>query len=327
MAAITHRASSLLCLFFLAALATSNQAVEAPLKNPLSYNAFSLQSFNENVATRLFVNTQTHKDLWRRIRDGFSWETAAHNPRVRKQIQAFLNNPGAVEKIAKNAAPFLYLIVAEIERRGMPMELALLPMVESRYEPNAKSPVGASGLWQIMPATGRHLGLKHTAWYDGRKDIQASTEAALKYLDFFNTNNVFDGDWLLSLAAYNAGEGSVRKAMRRNSRTGKPKDYWNLPLPQETKDYVPKLLALATILSNPEKYNLDLPHLPNHAHLASVTVDAHTKLTEVMKLANMSAEQFYQLNPGFTRAARPNQDYEVLLPIENARLLELNLGV
>ena len=160
-------------------------------------------------------------------------------------------HPTYLKNLFERAEPFLYYILNELEKRNMPTEIALLPAIESAYKPNAVSKSKASGLWQFIPSTGKHYGLKQNWWYDGRRDVIASTDGAIKYLKYLN--NMFDGDWLHALAAYNSGEGRVMRAIKKNKREGKPTDFWSLALPKETRAYVPKLLALADILRHQDK--------------------------------------------------------------------------
>ncbi|HJE28505.1 MAG TPA: transglycosylase SLT domain-containing protein, partial [Pseudomonas nitrititolerans] len=183
---------------------------------------------------------QAHQDIWDRVRDGFKLqEYLGSNPRIEQQRLVFASRPESIEMVSERGAPYIHYIVEQLEERNMPLELALLPIIESSYNPFAYSPAQAVGLWQFIPSTGRHFNLQQTRWYDGRRDITASTTAALRYLTYLH--GLFNEDWLLALAAYNAGEGTVSRAIERNQKRGLPTDYWNLPLPKETRDYVPKL--------------------------------------------------------------------------------------
>ena len=206
-------------------------------------------------------------DLWHRIRSGMHMPQV-DNARIANQRRHFLKKDDYLKRVGERASPFMYLVVEEIERRGMPAELALLPMVESAYDPSAYSHAHASGLWQFIPETGKRYGLRQDYWYDGRRDIVASTNAALDYLQALHQQ--FDGDWFCALAAYNAGEGRVGRAIKANLAANKPIDYWSLNLPEETRNYVPRLLALAEIVRNNDSYNVELPYIADAPQLAMV---------------------------------------------------------
>jgi hypothetical protein len=223
-------------------------------------------------------STNPKSNLWAHIQGNLDIDTNASNPSVKKQYKWYSQNTDYLSRTLARAQPYLYHIVAELEARNLPLALALVPLVESDYDPTALSPRGAAGLWQLMPATARHLGVKRNSYYDGRHDLQDSTRAAIDYLTYLN--NYFDGDWLLALAAYNAGEGTVLRAIRNNERAGKDTDFWSLSLPQETRLYVPKILALAEVISNPRKVDLELPFVP-HAPIekAPLKKSAREKIT------------------------------------------------
>jgi membrane-bound lytic murein transglycosylase D len=198
----------------------------------------------------------------------------------------------------------------------MPLELALLPFIESAYNPQAISSAQAAGLWQFIPSTGRNFSLRQDWWYDGRRDITASTGAALDYLTLLN--GYFDGDWLLALAAYNCGEGCVGRAIKRNEALGLPTDYWNLQLPRETMNYVPKLLALAQIVDSPTAYGTVLPSLANEPYFAGVAIDQQIDLHKVAELADLSTDELLSLNPAFNqRVTAPNGEYQLLIPVDH----------
>ena len=191
------------------------------------------------------------ENLWLRASNQFAFEIP-DNKRVAVQRDWYLKHPAYMERVSKRARPFLYYIIQQIEAREMPLELVLLPIVESAFDPFAYSHGRAAGMWQFIPGTAKRFGIEQTWWYDGRRDVIASTDAALDYLTYLN--KMFDGNWLHALAAYNSGEGRVGKAIKRNKQAGKPTDFWSLDLPRETRAYVPKLLALADILKNHETY-------------------------------------------------------------------------
>lgn len=263
-------------------------------------------------------------DLWARIRDGFGLDPTA-NPRVKDATEWYVRHPRFLERVTTQAEPYLHYIVNEVEQRGMPSEIALLPMVESAFEPLAYSHGRAAGLWQFIPDTGRRFGLKLNWWYDGRRDVVASTQAALDYLQYLHDE--FDGDWLLALAAYNSGEGTVRRAVRENQRLGKPTDFWSLRLPRETQEYVPRLLAISEIVAAPEERGVELKSIADEYFLTSVQVDTQLDLAIAAKLAGMSVAELHRLNPGFNRwATEPDVPHMLLLPADKAADFAIGLA-
>jgi membrane-bound lytic murein transglycosylase D len=255
-------------------------------------------------------------NLWQRINNGFSLLSSQPSKRFSGTLDTYLNQK-YLNRLGKKARPYLHHIVEAIEQRGMPLEIALLPVVESGFEPTARSPYQAAGLWQFMPKTGKWLGLKQNWWYDGRQDVIASTDAALDYLQLLHKN--LNGNWLLALAAYNCGEGTVRKAIRRNKAAGKPIDYWSLDLPKETKRYIPKLMAFSAIVQDPEKYGVNLPEIDNQPYLTVVNVGEQIDLSLAADLAKLSKQEFKRLNPGFKRwASSPKGPHSLVLPIDKA---------
>ncbi|RMG54083.1 MAG: LysM peptidoglycan-binding domain-containing protein [Gammaproteobacteria bacterium] len=256
-------------------------------------------------------------DFWEALREELALPDYSDQPRVQAFIAWHQCNPDFLQRVTARGEPYLHLIKEEVEARGMPAELVLLPIVESAFVPFAYSHGRASGIWQFIPATGRHFGLRQDWWYDGRRDILASTRAALDYLD--RLHRQFDGDWLLALAAYNTGAGNVRKAIRRNLKLGKPTDFWHLDLPKETRFYVPKLLAVAEIVRNPDLYGIELWPVADQPYLVKVDTGGQIDLALAADLAGISLEDLYQLNPGFNRwATSPRGPHYLLLPIENA---------
>lgn len=254
-----------------------------------------------------------HADLWDRIRAGYALPPLEDSPYIRRHEQWFANNPEYMENMINRAQLYLYYIVEEVEKRGMPMEIALLPAIESAYQPHAFSRARAVGLWQFMPATGRLYGLKANWWYDGRRDVIASTQAALDYLA--KLNKEFDGDWQLALAAYNCGEGKVGRLMAQNRRKGLPTTYQDLKLPRETVNYVPKLMAMVNIITHPEKYGLKLASIPNAPYFAQVDIGSQVDLGVVAKLADLPVAELYQINPEHVRwITDPNGSHQLLIP-------------
>ncbi len=270
------------------------------------------------VNSVLSVEPQTPATLWGRIRDGFMLDPALiDNPRIDQQRLAFASQTRYFELATPRAQRYIYYVVQELEARDMPQELALLPFIESAYNPQALSSAKAAGLWQFIPSTGRNFSLRQDWWYDGRRDVTASTQAALDYLSLLH--DYFDGDWLLALAAYNCGEGCVGRAVKRNQSLGLPTDYWNLQLPRETQNYVPKLLALAQIIDSPTTYGTQLPDLANEPYFAEITVDQQIDLHKVAELADIPTEELLSLNPAFNqRVTAPQGEYQLLIPIEQA---------
>ena len=255
------------------------------------------------------------RDLWSRLRDGFQLSAHQH-PRIANDLAWYASHKSYLDRMTERATPYLHLIVEEIERRGIPMELALLPVVESAFQPFAYSHGRAAGLWQFVPATGRRFKLSQTWWYDGRRDVTASTHAALDYLEYLH--RYFDGDWLHALAAYNSGEGTVKKAILRNRKKGKPTDYWSLDLPKETEGYVPKLLAISTLVANPPAQGVILASVADEPYLSGVNVGSQIDLDLAAELAGISLEEIYRYNPGFNRwATDPQGPHQLLVPVDN----------
>lgn len=264
-----------------------------------------------------------YNSLWDRMRDGFQLE-AVSNDRIDTYIRWYSRNSNYMQRVSERANRYLFHIVEQLDAKDMPLELALLPIVESAFDPFAYSHGRASGIWQFIPGTGKHYGLKQNYWYDGRRDIEASTEAATRYLSSLNAQ--FNGDWLLALAAYNTGAGNVRKAIRRNKKKGKPTDFWSLKLPRETSAYVPQLLALATLVKHPEQYGVQLAEIPNSPYFERVDLDSQMDLAQAAELANMDLNDLYRLNPGYNRwATDPEGPYHFLLPVEKVDTFIENL--
>jgi membrane-bound lytic murein transglycosylase D len=259
------------------------------------------------------VAPPTKADLWHRSRTRFVLERESR-PRLSREIEWFARNQAYMDRVSDRARLYLHHIVTEVERRDLPGELAMLPVVESAYQPFAYSHARASGIWQFIPSTGRLYGLRYSWWYDGRRDVVESTRAALDYLEKLHAE--FDGDWLLALAAYNSGEGNVRKAIRRNQRAGKPTDFWSLKLPRETRSYVPRLLAISAIVADPGGHGLALKPIPDKAYFAATQLDGQIDLALAADMAQVTLEELYLLNPGFSRwATDPEGPHRLLLPV------------
>lgn len=265
-------------------------------------------------------------NLWEVLRNDFRLPHYEDDPQVQEQIDWFMNHQGFLLRSTTRAAPYLYYILQQAKKRNLPVEVVLLPIFESSYDPYAYSSAGAAGIWQMMPGTASGYGIKHTRWYDGRRDVIASTKAALNYLAYLG--NFFDNNWLLSIAAYDTGEGNVLNAIRRNIHDGKNADFWSLPLAQETRVYVPRLLALATIIAHPEKYPVYLPPVRNAPYLAQIDVGGQIDLKHAASLAGLSLKALMTLNPGYSRTATdPNGPFKLVLPIENVAEFTENLAM
>jgi membrane-bound lytic murein transglycosylase D len=263
---------------------------------------------------------QRFDNLWDRIRAGFAMEKL-DGAKVERQERWFVDNPEYMARMIERARLYLYYIVEEVDKRGMPLEIALLPAIESAFKPHAYSRARASGLWQFIPTTGKHYGLKINWWYDGRRDIDASTEAALDYLEKLYSD--FDGDWHLALAAYNAGENRIFRAISYNQRQGRPAKYSDLTaLRLETKYYVPKLVAMVNIVSDPARYGVQLEPIPNSPYFTKVETGSQIDLAVVAELADMHIDDIARMNPGFNRwATDPDGPHHLLVPIDKKEAL------
>ncbi len=239
--------------------------------------------------------------IWADMRDGFQFGDTAARPEVAAEIKALQAHKEDFYKILQTSAPYLGYIYEEVKKRGLPAELALLPVIESECNPNARSKMGASGLWQFMPSTALRLGIKTNHAYDGRKDIIATTDAALDYLS--GLHKAFEDDWLLAMAAYNWGPGSLDKAIKNQKKWYAGTSFWKLRVPAETRKYVPKILALAAIIHDPARYGFKLPVGDNHTRLASVQVSSSSDITEIMRISGASIETLHRLNPAYRTLA------------------------
>ena len=269
----------------------------------------------ETSATPQEVLEETPVDIWERIRTNLSIKipedqiaaTSVYRERLYK-------NQSAVNRISKSGQRYLYHTLTRAEELGLPVELALLPFVESEFDPYAKSVDGATGIWQFMPATGKEWGLKSNWWYDGKKDVLASTEAAFQFLTYLNEK--FDGDWLLAMAAYNTGPTRVNRAIRKNKRLEKGIRFWDLNLPKETTAYVPKLLVLCELIKDPDAFEVNLPSIANRPYFQRVKIPGQLDLMQAADLAGLKPETIYELNPGFNQwATDPSGPHYLLLPI------------
>lgn len=266
--------------------------------------------------------TRDANDIWDRIRRGFAMPDLDSEQVLERQA-FYLNRPTFLKQVFERGARYLYYIVDELEQRGLPTELALLPMVESNYNPLAYSRSHASGLWQFIPSTGRNFNLTQDKWVDERRDVIASTNAALDYLEYIYEMH---GDWHLALASYNWGEGAVGRAIRRNRDAGLPAEYKYLDMPAETRGYIPKLQALKNIVARPELFNFELPHVSNDQHFTTVEAPRGIDLATAAEFAEMPIDEFIALNPGFNRPVVNLSGQSLVVPVDRARPFRERLG-
>jgi membrane-bound lytic murein transglycosylase D len=265
-------------------------------------------------------------DLFVRLRSRFSLEIA-EDPVVQRERAWYARNQAYLDRVFKRGDMYLFYIAGELEARGMPAELALLPVVESAFDPFAYSHGRAAGLWQIIPGTGKRLGLAQNWWFDGRRDVLESTRAALDYLE--QLHEQFNGDWLLAVAGYNSGEGNVARALKKAAAAGKGQDFWGIKsyLPAETRTYVPRLLAIAALVGDPAANGVTLPELRNEARFAVVETGGQIDMALAARLAGMETDALYALNPGVNRwATDPEGPHRLLLPLELAPLFTTALA-
>ncbi len=323
-----------LVIFSLTGCATTGKGT-AEISQPVAQVAPEpIPSSTATVDEHLFVPTpeaipvagevHVHDDVWERLVHSFALPQCSDHEASLKWAKWYGDHPEYMARIFKRAQPWIFFITEELERRQLPGELALLPIVESAYDPFAFSSGRALGAWQFISSTGKNYGLNQNWWYDGRRDVWASTHAALDYLSYMN--DMFDGDWLLALAGYNSGENRVMRNVKKNTRAGKPADFWNLKLPRETRAYVPKLLGLTCLFQNPEQYDFEIPATPDRQVITSIDLGRQTDLVLVSQMANVPIDVVFTLNPGYNRwATSPDGPYGVVLPVEGAELLLASL--
>jgi len=285
-------------------------ALSSQLSNPAS--GIDVTDDLNKVATQ-----KDYSDAWVLLRDGLVLERHTDRSSVKQKIAWFARNQEYIDRVAERAEPYLYHIITKLKERNMPLDIALLPVVESAYQPFAYSPARASGIWQFIPATGKRYGMKQNWWYDGRRDIIAATDGALDYLESLHKR--FNGNWFHALAAYNSGGGNVERAIRKNKAKGKKTDFWSLRLPRETRNYVPSLLAIAEILKNSDKHKINFKTIANKPYFESVDIGSQIDLSTVSKLSGLTMDEVYILNPGFNRwATAPNGPHRILVPVDIA---------
>lgn len=262
------------------------------------------------------------EDLWQRMRNGFAMPDL-DSPLVASQQAWYLNRPQYLQRVFERAQRYLYYIVGELEKRGMPTELALLPIIESAYNPQARSPARALGIWQFIPSTGKNYNLKQTPWVDERRDIVASTQAALDYLQYIYEMH---GDWQLALASYNWGEGAVARAIAKNRAKGLPTDYASLTMPAETRNYVPKLQAVKNIIASPQLFGVDLMPIPNQPYFSVVEREGNMDIALAARLADIPLTEFLALNPAYNRPVMPDgANSPLVLPADKVEVFFDNL--
>lgn len=271
----------------------------------------------DNPKQQTDAEAEKEQDLWNRLRQGFALNHDVDNERVRDQLNWYASHPKYIDRVVDRGSRYLHYILNETEKRGLPAEFALLPVVESAFDPFAYSHGRAAGIWQFIPSTGKYFGLTQSWWHDDRRDIVAATDAALRYLDRLTER--FDGDYTLALAAYNSGGGTVSSAMRRNRKANRPTDFWSLQLPRETRHYVPKLIALAKIFDKPEEYGITLPALKDTPYFEVVETGSQLDLAQAAELAGVDIDEIYLLNPSYNRwATNPDGPHRLLVPVEKA---------
>jgi len=294
-----------------------------PLDNSYPFQTveprFSVIEKKQNPKTQA-SEEQADDHLFQRIVKDFYFEIP-DNSRVKKHRAFYLDNLEYVERVLERSRPYLFFIVEEIEKRGLPMELAMLPAIESAFLTKATSKSNAAGLWQFIPATGRYFGLKQNWWSDQRRDVILSTQSALDYLKELSIE--FNGDWYLAIAAYNGGRGTIARAIKKNKALDKPTDYFDLKLSKETSNYVPKLLAFVDILRHAHIYNLKIPEIPDFPYFTMIKTPGQIDMTELIDKTAVNEDIFYQLNAGFKRwASSPEGPHRLVIPVESSKDVE-----
>ncbi len=303
--------------------ASGATGIEATIEEPNSEGSEQPPGSAADIAS-VDLERSAPADLWDRLRRNYQLEHPL-NPRIEKELQRLTRSPHRIESLLGRGKLYFHLILEQVEQRGLPAELVFLPAVESAYRPTAHSYSGAAGLWQIMPATGRRAGLRLDEWYDGRRDIFDSTNAALGLLEHLHGR--FDGDWLHALAAYNAGPSRLSRAIRRNAAKDLSTEFWDLDLPRETDTYVPRLLAIAEIVAQPELYGVDLPEVPDKPRLHRVNVSERTDLRVAARISELDKEHLLRLNAGFKALATlPDGPHWIVVPVDASERLSEGLA-
>jgi membrane-bound lytic murein transglycosylase D len=308
---------SIMPLFTLITVSIFSLLLSACSSEDISKNNTQLETKSRKKT--FTASPKKEKDLWNEIRLTLEVTSECRRPAVKKQMDWYIAHPDYVNQIGLHAKPYLHYIYKQVQNRDIPTLLVLLPAIESAYDPVAYSGVGAAGLWQFMPSTASGFGIKQNWWYDGRRDLVTSTRAALDYLTYLHS--YFNDDWLLAIAAYDAGEGAVEQALKHISKNddSNTSSYWGLSLPGETKHYIPQVLGLACAIKYADDYDLDLPYIPNSPYLVSVDVGSQIDLKKAAQMAQIPLATLYHLNPGFNRwATDPAGPFRLLLPVDKA---------
>ena len=331
------RVTAALVFLLLAGCATTGSGTTDPAETATDLAVPSQPRTAETIDEHLYIPKletlpdsdpagHVHENAWERLTHSFVLPECSDREANMKWAEWYAARPDYMGRIFKRAQPWIHYIADELERRDMPGELALLPIVESAYDPFAYSSGRALGPWQFISATGRRYGLKQNWWYDGRRDVWASTDAALRYLN--DMALMFDGDWLLALAGYNSGENRVLRQMKKNEAAGKPVDFWNLKLPAETRGYVPKLLGLTCLFKYAEQFDFTFPDTPDQPVITAVDLGKQADLVLVSQAADVPIDVLFSLNPGFNRwATAPDGPYRVVLPLDRAAAFQENLAL
>lgn len=305
-------------------LIASSLALSVGLLSPMAFGAQEMQlAYHDSQASPSVSLPAQTDNLWDRIRGGLQL-AELDSPLTRVHVDWYAKRPDYVARMLDRSRRYLFHIVEEVQKRGMPMEIALLPMVESAFNPQAYSRSHAAGIWQFIPSTGKNYGLQQNVWYDGRRDVTAATQAALDYLQKLFMDF---GSWELALAAYNCGEGCVSRAIKKNAAQGKSTDYLSLPLPPETRHYVPKLMAIKQLVLEPENFGVELNDIPNEPYFAQVSINTGAMdVRSAATLAGLSVEEFLSLNPAFPRKLiKAGSEVSVLVPVTHAEVFQANL--
>lgn len=324
----TKRSTFALAALALLAAAPLCQAMDAaPLSAAQTASGAARPALPPSLTPANLASADEYRetDVWGRIRSGYAIPDLS-NALVTRHAQSYAAHPGNLSRISGRASPYLYHVVSELEKRGMPTELALLPVIESAFNPQAMSSANAAGLWQFVPGTGKDFDLKQNMFKDERRGVIASTDAALTYLQRLYT---MFGDWPLALAAYNWGEGNVQRAIKKNQAEGKPTDFESLAelMPLETRNYVPKLQAVKNVVANPGQYGVTLPAIDNQPYFTTVDKTSDIDLAVAAQLAEMSIDEFKALNPQFKKPVIiGGAQTKILLPKENAEKFHINLA-
>jgi membrane-bound lytic murein transglycosylase D len=324
--AFNRHQAVMICSFILLMLSPffSSHAMATTNAKGVEIAFFLDNSLSEPLTDSLTEATASQSNLWFRIQQGYAMPTI-ESPYVKKFENFYAARPDYVNQMMARTEKYLFYVVEEVEKRGMPTEIALLPMIESAYNPHAQSRSRAVGIWQFIPSTGQYFGLEQNWWTDHRRDVVSSTQAALDYLQKLYA---MFGSWDLALAAYNAGEGTVSRAIARNVKAGLAADYASLKLPPETKQYVPKLQAIKNIVTNPQQYGLHIDTIANEPYFAEIDPPFQIDAKLVAKLAEISDEEFRLLNPSYKRPiiASRNNTHKILLPIFSIDTFSTNLA-